>query len=244
MDVVLGDLDRPESLAAAFDGVSKVYLLTWNGPTSRAHAHNAIEAAIRAGRPHMVRHGAYGSERSRIIRDHVGIDEALAASGLPVTTLQPTWSMQNALLGTSPVADSDTLYLPFKNGRVGMVDVRDVVDVAAEALAANGHEGAHYVLTGPTSATFHDVARALTGALGKPVTHVDVPSEAARQSFLDGGFRAWITDGYLELIEDFAQDWGDTVSPDVERVTGGPGRTRDRFARDFSSMFGGVPQPA
>ncbi len=241
---VVGDLDRPESLAGAVEGVDKVYLITWNGPSAVLHAHNVIEAATRAGRPHIVRQGAYGSERSRIVRDHQAIDEELASSGLPVTTLNPTWFMQNAMMAASSVASSGVIWMPFKDGRVGMIDVRDIVDVAVEVLTGRGHEGQRYVLTGPASVSFHDVARALSNALDKPVAYVDVPPDVARQSFLDAGFPAWIADGYLELIEDFAANWGDTVSPDVERILGRPGRSLDTFARDFAPVFGGAAQPA
>ncbi|MEJ2288136.1 MAG: SDR family oxidoreductase [Deinococcales bacterium] len=244
VEVVAGDLDRPESLEEAVQDVAKIFLITWNGPSAPLHAHNVIEAAKRTGRPHIVRQGAYGSERSRIVRDHEAIDEELAASGLPVTILKPTWFMQNAMMAASTVASSGVIWMPFKDGRVGMIDIRDIVDVAVEVLTGRGHEGKRYVLTGPASVSFHDVARALSGALDKPVAYVNVPPEVARQGFLDAGFPEWIADGYLELIADFADDWGDTVSPDVERLLGRPGRSLDAFARDFAPIFGGVAQPA
>lgn len=244
VEVVVGDLDHPEGLERALEDVAKIYLITWNGPSAVLHAHNVIDAARRAGRPHIVRQGAYGSERSRIVRDHQAIDDELAASGLPVTTLKPTWFMQNAMMAASGVASSGVIWMPFKDGRVGMIDTRDIVDVAAEVLTAGDHEGESYVLTGPASVSFHDVARALSNALDKTVAYVDVPPEVARQGFLDAGFPAWIADGYLELIADFADDWGDTVSPDVERILARPGRSLDDFARDFAPIFGGAAQPA
>ena len=69
-EVVLGDLDRPETLDMAVAGASKIVLLTWNGPTAAQQASNLIQAAKRAGRPHIVRISGFGSEKSRIIKHH------------------------------------------------------------------------------------------------------------------------------------------------------------------------------
>lgn len=244
IEVALGDLDRPETLAPALEGVDSVYLLTWNGPTSVMQAHNLIEAAKRAGRPRIVRQGAFGSPRSRIVRDHDAVVAELEASGLPVTVLRPTWFMQNAMMAAATVASDGVIWMPFKDGRVGMIDIRDIVDVAAEALTGEGHEGKSYVLTGPESVSFHDVARALSRALDETVTYVNVPLDAGRQALLGHGLPPWIADGYIELIEDFADGWGDRVSPDVERVTGHPARSVATFATDFADVFRGRPAVA
>jgi len=52
-----------------------------------------------------------------------------------------------------------------------------------------------------------------------------------------------MADGYLELIAEFAENWGDTMSPDVERITGLASRTVEQVARDFAPASGGVAQP-
>ena len=241
VEVVVGDLDRPESLDAALDGVRKVYLITWNGPTGAAHGHNLIAAARRAGRPHIVKQGGYGSPRSRIIQHHIQMEDELRASGLAHTLLQPTFFMQNVMMGASTVAADGVIYMPFKDGRVGMIDARDVADAAAAVLLSDGHEGRTYVLTGPRSISLYHVAAALSGSLGKPVQYVDVPPEAGKQAMLGMGVPEWIADGFVELFADFSVNWGDRVSPDVEQLTGHPARSIEQFARDFAGVFGGRP---
>lgn len=42
VEVVSGDLDRPETIPPAVEGVDKIYLLTWNGPTQEQQARNVI----------------------------------------------------------------------------------------------------------------------------------------------------------------------------------------------------------
>lgn len=239
IEVVIADLDRPNTLDAAVAGVDKIYLVTWNGPTAPQQVRNLIDAAKRAGRPHIVRQSAYGSPKSRIIRDHQAIDALIEASGLPYTFIAPTFYMQNVMMAAQTVASDGMIYMPFKNGKLGMVDVRDIVDVAAKVLTTQGHQGKRYIVTGPQSISFHEVAAALSDALGKPVQYVDVPLAAGKQAMMGMGMPEWIVDGFVELMADFAENWADRVSPDVAIVTGQPGRSIAQFAQDHAHVFGG-----
>ena len=244
VQVVFGDPDRPETLNAALDGADKVYLITWNGPTGAAHGHNIITAAMRTGRPHIVKQGGFGSPRSRIIQQHWQTEYELRTSGLPFTLVRPTFFMQNVMMAAPTVAADGVIHMPFKDGRVGMIDVRDIAEAAAAVLTSDGHVGQEYILTGPKSITFHDVAAALSAALYKPVQYVDVPLEAAKQAIVAAGMDEWTAEGFVELFADFSVNWGDRVSPAVEQLTGRPGRTIEQFARDFAGVFGKSPVAA
>lgn len=244
VDVVLGDLDQPDTLDEAFSGVEKVYLVTWNGPTGGGHGHNIIEAAKRTSRPHIVNQGGHGSPKSRIIKDHILLEQELKDSGLAYTNVQPTFFMQNLMMAGQTVASDGAIYLPMKQGRIGMIDVRDIAAAAQAVLRGSGHEGKSYVLTGPRSISVNDVAAALTEALGKPVHYFDVPPEAAKQFMVGMGVPEWIADGFSELFEEFAINWGDHVSPSVEQLTGRPAISIEQFARDFAGAFGGALAPA
>ncbi|MEE8518178.1 MAG: NmrA family NAD(P)-binding protein, partial [Dehalococcoidia bacterium] len=92
VEVVIGDLDKPETLDPAFRGVDKVFLLTAPNPNQVTQALNGIAAAKRAGSPHIVRlsAGAFKDIRgavSRVSAQHAEIDAELEASGLPYTIL-------------------------------------------------------------------------------------------------------------------------------------------------------------
>ena len=202
-EVVVGDMERNENLGMAVAGVDKVYLITTNESSAATQAKNLIEAAKEAGRPHIVKQTGFGSSRSRIIQQLEEIDQLLEASGLPCTLIKPTFFMQNIMMAAQTVASDGMVYMPMKEGRLGMVDLRDVADVALRVLTSEGHEGKTYVLTGPASISFHEVADGLAKALGKQVTYVDVPPEAARESIIGMGMSEWLADGYIELFEDF-----------------------------------------
>ncbi len=238
-EVVVGDMERPDTLGKAVEGADHIYLINANGPTGAAQARNLIEAAKGAGRPHLVRQAAFGPTRSRIIQQHEEIERLLEGSGLPFTLVKPTFFMQNLMMAAQTVASDSMMYMPFKEARLGMIDIRDVVDVAFSVLTSAGHEGKTYVLTGPASISFNDVADGLTKAIGKRVTYVDVPPEAAREAIVGMGMPEWIADGYIEIFEGFSEGFADLTTPHVEQLTGHPARSFEAFARDFAQAFGG-----
>jgi len=236
-DVVIGDLDKPETLSPAVSGVDKIFLLTWNGPTAVSHAKNLIQAAKGAGHPYLVRLSAHGSDRSRIIKDHMAIEEIVKSAGLPYTFLRPTFFMQDLFMAVQTISEQGMIYMPFKDGKLATIDVRDIVDVSAEVLTTPGHEDKTYILTGPQPVSFNEVAAAFSKALGKEVKYVDVPLDAARQSMIGMGMPEWIAEGYVELMADFANNWANKSYPDVETITGHAARSIEQFAHDFAPLF-------
>ncbi len=242
VEVLRGDLDKPETLDAAFDGVDRVFLLTPPNPNQVTQAHNGIAAAKRAGVARIVRLSAravpmVADSPARVTRQHVATDAEIVTSGLAYTILRPHFFMQNLLIAAQSVAADGALYLPAKDGKVGMIDVRDIVEVSAKVLTEDGHEGQAYDLTGPESISFHAVAAALSKALGKEVRYVDVPPEAAREAMIGIGVSEWVSDALNEYFEAFGEGLADFTTPDVEALTGHTARSIEQFARDFAVAF-------
>ncbi len=243
VEIVVGDLDKPDTPDAAFRGVDKVFLITPPNPNQVIQAENGIQAAKRAGNPLIVRLSARAVREMpgalpRVSGQHAEIDVMLKASGLPYTIIAPHFFMQNTMMAAQTVASDGVVYMPFKDGKTGMIDVRDIVDVAVKVLTEDGHEGKTYDLTGPASISFHDVAAALSKVLGKQVDYVDVPLEAGRDAMIGMGLSEWIGDAMTEYFQAFSAGYGDFATPDVENVTGHPARSYETFARDFAQVFG------
>jgi uncharacterized protein YbjT (DUF2867 family) len=238
---VSGELTQPSSLRGAFDGVDAALVVTRGMDNQVEMATNAIEAAKRAGVRRIVRLSAFVPEpaSSTILgRQHEEIDKSLQAAGVAYTILRPTFFMQNILGGARTIATDGVMYLPFGNGRAGIIDVRDIVDVAVEVLRSpEGHDGRTYTLTGPTSISMHDVASALASALGRGVKYVDVPVQAGVDSLVAMGMPKFMADTFGELFVNFAQGGADRATGDVEAVTGRPARSIDDFAADFAPVL-------
>jgi uncharacterized protein YbjT (DUF2867 family) len=239
VEVMVGDLDRPETIRPAVEGVDKIYLLTWNGPTQAQQAKNVIKEATKAGNPHLVRHSMWGSEKSRIVKQGLEVEEAVKSSGLKWTLLMPTFYMQNTLMAAQTIASDGAIYWDMKDGKLAMIDVRDIVDSAFAVLTGNGHEGKSYILTGPAAISLNEVAGTLSKVLGRDVKYVPVPGEAALKSMVDMGLPEWIARGYAELSEGFAENFASSVTKNVPTLTGHPARSFEQFARDFAQAFGG-----
>lgn len=239
-EVVLADLDKPETLGAALEGVDQIYFLTGNGPNGGQQGLNLVDAITRSGsKPYIVRHSMFGDPRSRIATHHQQIEAALEKSGLPVAKVQPTFFMQNTLGGAEAVASTGQLYFAMNDAKLAMIDIRDIAESAAVVLASDEHVGKGYVLTGPEAVSFHDLARALSTALGKTVEYVNVPNEGLIQSMTQMGMPEWTALGYAELMDGFKEGFAKDATDNVERLTGHPARSIEDFARDFAGYFGG-----
>ena len=247
VEIAVGDLARPESLNAAFEGVSRVFLLTAGTEDQVEMARNAIDAARRSGSPHIVRMSAFVPEPALdtiLGRQHAEIEQELKSSGLTYTILRPTFFFQNTMMAAQTVASDGVVYIPFGDGSAGMIDVRDIVDVAVTVLTTRGHEGRTYTLTGPASISFHDVASGLSKALGREVSYVPVPVEAGVQAMVGMGISEYVANTFGEIFPNFAANGADRATGDVKKVTGHEARSYETFARDFAGVFGGQGQPA
>ena len=236
-EVVLGDLDKPETILPAVKNVDKIYLLTWNGETQLQQAINVIDAAKKSGNPHIVRHSMWGSENSRIIKQGYKIDEILKESGLPWTILKPTFYMQNTMMAAQTISSDGVIYWDMKDGKLGMIDVRDIADAAFAVITGKDHEGKEYILTGPEAISFNDVAKIFSNVLDTEIKYVSVPGEAALQSMVGMGLPEWIAKGYVELSEGFSENFANSTTRNVEILTGHPSRSFEQFASDFAQVF-------
>jgi uncharacterized protein YbjT (DUF2867 family) len=245
-EVVVGDLNKPETIAPAVAGVDKIYLLTWNGPTQLQQVRNVLTVAQQNGSPHIVRQSMWGPERSRIITQGDQAEAELKSSGLPWTLLKPTFFMQNFMMAAQTIRSEGKIYWDLGKGRLGMIDVRDIVDSAVAALTQRGHESKSFILTGPDAVSLYDVAGVFTKVLGKEVQYVNVPSEVARGAMVSMGVPEWIADGYGELMQGFSEGFANSTTGNVKTLTGHSPRSIEEFVRDYAEAFGRTqrePQP-
>ena len=242
-EVIVGDFSEPEALGPALEGVGTVFLLTPIHPEQVSQASKVIKAAKDSGNdPRIVRlsvHQASHEAPTRISRQHAEIEDELISSGLPYTILRPQSFMQNTLAVARTVASEGKIYQPFKDGKLGMIDARDIGEVAAKILSEGGHEGKVYTLTGPTTISFHDVAEALSEVLGKEVSYVAIPLEKAKEAMLNMGIPEWTADALNEYAKAHSQGYSDFTTEEVEQLTGHPATSYKKFASDFEQMFRG-----
>ncbi len=90
--------------------------------------------------------------------------------------------MQGLLNFRSTIISQNAIYAAAGDGRVSVVDVRDIAEVAFAALTQSGHEGKSYELTGPQALTHAEVAEQLSIVLDRPIRFVNISPEEMRQA--------------------------------------------------------------
>jgi uncharacterized protein YbjT (DUF2867 family) len=244
VEAVVGDFLEPETLVPTLQGVSTVLLITPIHPEQVTQASNVINAAKESGNdPRIVRlsvHQASHEAPPRNSRQHAQIEDELRSSGLPYTLLQPTTFMQNTLATARTVASEGRIYQPFKDGKLGMIDARDIGEVAAKVLTEEGHEGKVYTLTGPAAISFYEVAEALSEVLGKEVRYVKISLEDAKRAMLNMGLSEWRADVLIEYAKAHSEGYSNFTTEDVEQLTGHRATSYKEFATDFERVFRGA----
>ncbi|MDR5865500.1 SDR family oxidoreductase [Halomonas koreensis] len=235
-----GDLEKPWTLGAAFEGADTVWILTPPGPRAPEQSSNALWAARNAGVSHVVRLSAFGAAHTAPTingRLHALSDAELIASGIPYTIVKPHFFMQNLLMAAREIAEQGQIHLPLANGRMGLIDSRDIAEFAAQVLTTSGHEGKTYTLTGPASLTMHQISQAIGAAIEKDVQYEPVTLEDAWQSMLDAGMDEWSINLLCDYFAAYSTDWGNRITEDFSRVTGKAPRSIADFAGDFANYF-------
>lgn len=241
VEIVEGNLEKPPTLGRAFAGVDTVFLLCPPGPRAPEQSSNGLWAARQAGAKKVVRMSAVGAAHDAPTinsRLHALSDEEVAASGLDWTIVKPHAFMQNLLGSAQQIAGEGALYYAGADARMGMVDVRDISELVARVLVTDGHSGKRYTLTGPKSIDMHEVAAALSRAVGKPVKYVAVPVAAAQAAMAKAGVDEWRINSLGDYLTAYGSGWGDFATEDFPQLMGKPARSIDDFANAFAGAFG------
>jgi uncharacterized protein YbjT (DUF2867 family) len=236
VEQVVGDLDRPETIAAALAGVDRVFLLTTQSSRQPEWERAVIGAAARTGVGQLVKLSVFRADEQsplQVARQHGKAERVLAQSGLAATILRPVFFMQNLLA----MVHDGAIATAAGDGRVAMVDARDIAAVAVATLTGGGHAGKTYTLTGPEALSFYQVASILSRQTGRPLRHVRVPPDKVRVALQGRGVAAWYADDMAKLHSMLAVGYEEVVTDDIHRVTGRPPRTLAQFAGDHAGVL-------
>jgi len=233
------DYTRPETLARSFEGIESYFSVS---PLIRELSETGIEAvdaARKAGVQRVVRSSVLGAATNSVTfgRWHFAVEQAIEASGLSYTTLQPTSFMQNYFGFAESIKKQGKFYAPLADSRMSLVDARDIADAAVVVLTEPGHEFKKYKITGGEAISSQESALALSEALAKPVEYVAVSSDQAMSAMADMGMPEWMVDGFLELYQIAVDGWLSAVIPDLEKLLGRKPRTFRQFSQDFRAAF-------
>ena len=235
VEVVKGDLSKPETLAAAFAGVDKAYVvLPATGPEFPELEGNAFNAAKKAGVKHVVKQSSFVMEDfmagTPFAAWHGASEKRLRALGVAWTILRPHFFDSNLIeFGIVPRGG---LFFPAGNGKDAPIDPHDIAAVAVKVLTTPGHEGKIYELTGPELLSFAEVVQKVAAVTGKPLKFVDVPEATWREEMLGAGAPPPVVESLLAYFVGGVKAGRIRVTSTVSELLGRPARTLDQWAKD------------
>lgn len=237
VEVAQGDLTDRASLDSALRGVSSVVLVS---PGVPAQELDVVAAASSAGVGHVVKITSDASADSPIARrrDHSRIEAGLRESGLSYTLLRSNAYMQNMLMLAPAIAATGGFGSVAGEGRIGMVDSRDVAAVAAHvAVSPDDSPGTTYWLSGPERISYAEVAVQLSAVLGRPIDYESISFDEQRSAMIASGMPPALAQLNAQALELFSHGDSDWVTDDVSRLLDRPARTFREFAADHASAF-------
>jgi uncharacterized protein YbjT (DUF2867 family) len=234
VDGFVGDLNRPETLSAALEGVRGVHLL------SGYRDMPGVLAEIRRARVQRVVLQSSsavpgGDMTNAVARYHILSEAVVRESGVAWTFLQPDSFMSNTLDWVPQLQAGDVIRAAFPEVRVATIDPFDVAAVAATALTSAGHEGRSYRLSGPESLLPADRVRVLARVLGRDLRFEGL-SDAEARAEMSKAMPAEYADAFFSFFADGTLDESE-VLPTVQEVTGRPPRTFEEWAAGHADAF-------
>lgn len=239
VEVMGGDLSKPETLTKAVQGVKSVFSLAF-GPGLGVQEANLARAASAAGVRHIVKLSVLGAAtepRSAVALWHEAGERAIQESGIPWTFVRPGAFMSNALFWRDTIRSEGKVFSNYGDGKLPPVDPRDIAAVAVLALTTDGHEGKAYPVTGPETLSVGEQVAILSDILGKQIEYVPITDETARKGMEKSGMPAYLIDALLPFASYIRSGKAAEVLPTVEELTGRRPYTFSQWARVHAEAF-------
>ena len=238
----LGDLEKPDSLSAAFKGAEALFLLIAVSQTETEQGLAAVEAAKSAGIGKIVYMSVPIPEESKHIphfKSKIPIEEAVRKSGIAYTILKPNNFFQNDYWFQEAIMSYGVYPQPIGSKGQNRVDVRDIADAAVNALTTSSHDGREYSLHGPDSLTGEDVAAVFSRHFGREIKYggddLDAWSQQAKAMLPE-----WMVED-LRIMYQYFQNKGFNASEaELARqpeVLGHQPRSFDAFVAELGSAW-------
>jgi uncharacterized protein YbjT (DUF2867 family) len=239
VELVRGDLTRPETLDECLDAIDTVFLV-WVAPAEAVAP--ALERITKRARrivflsaPLKTAHPLFQQPNPSRTRTEL-VERLIQTSGLQWTFLRPGMFAANALGWWAPqMRAGDVVRWPYLDVPTAPIDERDIAAVAVRTLCEDAHSGAEYVLTGPQSLSQFEQISTIASVLGRSLRIEEIsPEDWVRE--LPEFFPSFVA---RYLLDAWAAAAGQPafVTSTVAELTGSPARTFLEWASDHAAQF-------
>lgn len=187
---VILDFDDDTTHLPAFEGIDCLFMVTGYTVDMLQQSKVMLDNAKKAGIKHIVHLGACGPDDATVGHWvwHQLVERYVEWCGFSFTHLRPQDFMQNLLsYGSDKATRNGIIHAYVDNARLSWVDVDDVAQVAALALAhPQQHSGKTYRLSYDAK-TFDEIAELMTAIVGQPFKYQSLAPEIFLQKMKDAG---------------------------------------------------------
>jgi uncharacterized protein YbjT (DUF2867 family) len=248
VEIVELDYTKPETVADALNKVDKLYLQTLPVPDVTDICSNLVKEAKKNGVEYIVKLSAMGADSERestILRLHGEEEKIIGDSGVAYTFLRPPAFMQNLVTQFGhTIRTQNAFYVPAGDGKMSIVDTRDIATIAARMLTNNGngggsqqHHNKAYDITGQDALSYRQVADILSNEVGKKISYIDISEDDTRKGMEQVGMSDWYIDIMIELFRIIRAGYGSETTAAVEHITGRKPISFAQFAKDYAEVF-------
>lgn len=231
------DYDRPETLASALQGVTRVLLVSSSEVGKRRAQHQVVIDASRAAGVELLAYTSilHADETpAKLADEHKATEAAIAASGLPAALLRNGWYTENKTASLQHALEHGALVGASGDGRFSTASRLDFAQAAAAVLTADGQAGKVYELAGDEAFTMAEFAVEVSRQAGKPVAYANI-SQAEYTAMLAG---VGLPQHLAEIIADAdAVAAKDTLFDDGRALSRLIGRPTTPFAQTIAETL-------
>lgn len=245
------DFDDPSTLVAGFAGVDVLVFVSAGyaeDDVVLARHGAVVTAAEAAGVRHVIYTSLAGSgDCMSIALPHRFTETRLAAAPFAVTVLRNGLYAELpagvAAAAAATAATTGVFPAAFGSGRVSVVAREDLADVAVRVAAeaqrdvaagsANRHAGKVYELEGVTAIGGDDIAKVLTGALGRTVEYRPVSLSDTRAALAGSGLEPYRIGHTISLFANVGAGLLESGATDLATLLPAPPRPVNEIIADI-----------
>jgi uncharacterized protein YbjT (DUF2867 family) len=246
VEMVRGDVSRPETIVAALHGVTRLFI------HPRAVGADAAPTLLALAAENGVKHLAALSainvdddlawQPSRFNGDrNKEVEDAVINSGLPWVSVRPSaFAVSATAMWASQIRNGDIVRGPYAGFADPFIHEVDVASVLARALLDDSLAGQKISITGPQSVTHAQMVSTIGEVIGRALRYEEISPAQAAEGIVALGLPRSFADAMMarysrELETPYP------VTDGVEKILGHPARSYAEWVVDHTSAFQSYP---
>lgn len=232
------DYFKSDTFDTIFENVQKLLLVS---PPSyfgiQEKVINVVDSAINNGVELIVNISAISIE-SELDKPMKLIEDHIKKSKIPFVFIHPNVYMQNFTeLFKDFIISEEEITIPAENSKVSFVDVRDVADVAVQALLNENLKNSTFNLTGKQAINLHVIAHLFSEALNKEINYKNISEEVFEKLLQNANWAKGTIVGTLQLCKHIKDGKIDFTTNDVQKVLEREPITFQQFIKDYLNIW-------